>query len=90
MRSQTGRHSLQLEDIGHKRGRLDIMGLSVFGLIFVYNSLPADTVAMKDVTEFQRALQDLVKQAALDMNARWKKLLSPRWGRWQHPLIHDC
>ena len=66
--------------------RLAVIDRSAFGLVAVYNMLPKEVVEHEDVSLFQGALQSLVKERALSGSEAWRKLLSPRWQRWQHPL----
>jgi hypothetical protein len=51
---------------------------SAFGLVAVYNALPAKVKASHTVSNFQQRLQDVLKQAAVDGILEWPKLLSPR------------
>ena len=59
---------------------------SALGLTSIYNMLPPDVVARSSVKEFQRGLQDMVKEAMTAGVGRWQWLLSPRGALWNHPL----
>ena len=59
---------------------------SALGLTSIYNMLPPDVVAMSSVKEFQRGLQDMVREAMMAGVGRWQLLLSPRGALWNHPL----
>ena len=59
---------------------------SALALVSVSTMLPPCVVEKDEVSSFQGALQYLVKERALSGREDWKKLLSPRWKRWQHPL----
>ena len=60
---------------------------SAFGLINVYNELPACVVeASPCVPSFQKALQELVISRANAGNDDWEYTLSPRVSAWRHPL----
>ena len=59
---------------------------SALGLVAVYNMLPAPVVASNDVSEFQRALQHLVKERAKAGREDWKDTLNPRIPLSKHPL----
>ena len=87
LRAEERRHHLHLDDsrIDDVR-RLAVIDRSAFGLVAVYNMLPKEVVEHEDVSLFQGALQSLVKERALSGSEAWRKLLSPRWQRWQHPL----
>ena len=62
---------------------------SAYGLIEVYNMLPASIVeASPTVREFQRALQSLVKHRANAGCTDWEMTLSPRIPLYRHPLRH--
>ena len=63
-----------------------IIKRSVFGLIAVYNMLPASCVALNSVKEFQRALQHLVTERAKIGRGDWKDTLNPRIPLARHPL----
>ena len=68
---------------------LEIMRRSALGMIRVYNLLPAETVAKRDLKSFQRALTDLVRDRVVAGDCRWKVLLSCRHQIFQyHPLVH--
>ena len=58
--------------------RTDVLQRSLFGLTVVYNLLPPEVVAQKQVSGFQRALQDAVRTAAARGVRDWHLLLSPK------------
>ena len=49
---------------------------SVFALVRVYNKLPADVVAAKNVSTFQRKLQAMLKTCAEDDVLNWHELFN--------------
>ena len=62
---------------------------SAYGLIGVYNMLPASIVeASPTVRDFQRALQSLVKHRANAGCTDWEMTLSPRIPLYRHALRH--
>ena len=76
-RSCKKKHSRQLHDY------LDgthtaLLRRSALGLPRVYNQLPESVVSCKTVKTFQRALQNLVKEAAAKEEENWSTYLSPR------------
>ena len=65
----------------------DYITRSAFGLIDVYNKLPASVVeASASVSTFQSALQGLLVDRAARGYKDWRKLFSPRWPHGEHPL----
>jgi hypothetical protein len=75
-----------LEDPRDTLGRSRLVQRSAFGLVAVYNILPAQVRAKKSVQAFQTALQNMVKDAAGDGIKEWRHMLSPRLGMEHHPL----
>ena len=85
-RLQWSRHEWQLHE--YKDGHhTDYIGRSSLGLVSVYNLLPWNTVVMDDVSKFQGALQNLVKERAIAGDCRWDELFSPRIEMGHHPLM---
>ena len=79
----------QFEDLRSTLGRSGPRGLiqrSAFGLVSVYNILPAGVTAERNVKGFQTALQNMMKDAASDGVPEWMKLFSPRMGMLNHVL----
>ena len=74
------RHYLQLEMLadGHARAAVS---RSLFGLVKVWNALPACAVECKSVSAFQSWLARQSRAACTQDIARWKFLFSP-------PLVH--
>ena len=64
----------------------ELVRRSALGLIKVYNLLPKEVVAPTEVKDFQRKLQELVKERAVADCNDWKRTLSPRVEWWCHPL----
>ena len=94
-RENRGRHRLQLKMLQHhgsdfvlpRSEPAQYIEYSAFGLIAVYNLLPADIVeASPTVREFQRALQSVVRQRANAGCSDWEVTLSPRRPLYRHPL----
>ena len=67
---------------------LDIIQRSIFGLIPIYNLLPAPIIKLENVSEFQSSLQKIVKQRAISGQDDWPFSLSPRIQRHCHPLLN--
>ena len=65
---------------------LEIERRSILGLIWVYNHLPGTAVAANCVSSFQRNLQALVKERALNGCHDWMVSRSPRIPVNEHPL----
>ena len=85
-RSQTARHSKQLEDV--RTGTfLEITRRFAFGLIAVYNILPQQIVDAENVSDFQSALQTLLKSRAMTGRIDWRSTFSPRMPMYRHPLL---
>ena len=94
-RERRGKHALQLvplpdhvSDFMFPGSRpADYINHSAFGLIHVYNMLPADIVEKCGcVTSFQKGLQELVKNRTNAGCDDWETTLSPRISAWKHPL----
>ena len=72
---------------------VDVMKHSVLGLIDIYNLLPQAVVDKKDVHEFQRGLQELLREEAKLGIEKWQFLFSPRnevWNNKLHRHISQC
>ncbi len=63
-----------------------IIKRSVLGLVAVYNMLPASSVALNSVKEFQRALQHIVTERVKMGRGDWEDTFNPRASIAQHPL----
>jgi len=85
-RAQRRRHHRHLRD---PRTTNDLCAFrrSAFGLVAVYNLLPARFVDLPNVSAFQGALQALVREAARQDTPRWPNALSPRLELTRHPLL---
>jgi hypothetical protein len=64
----------------------DLVKRSALGLIAVYNLLPEHCTKQKTVREFQKTLQQLVKNRATCGAEDWINTLSPRVPLQRHPL----
>ena len=88
LRSGARRHKRHLADPWFDNTRrLDKVSRSAFGLIFVYNLLPPDIIEKDYVSDFQGMCQNLLKSHTESGAADWKLLFSPRWPRYDHPLL---
>ena len=65
---------------------LNVVRRSALGLVTVYNLLPATVVHLEDVKDFQRALQELLKERATEGCEDWAQTFSPRLPLHRHPL----
>ena len=84
-RAAARRHSGQLAD--YRKGRfLEVLRRSAFGLVAVYNRLPAEVVAANSVKDFQRLLQNFLTARAVTRCGDWQDTFSPRVYLWRHPL----
>ena len=95
--SQRQKHRMQLNE--YRNGDVSDFALpgsrpaeyiqrSLFGLLSIYNMLPADIVEQSStVSSFQSRLQKLVKERALN-STDWKYTFSPRIPLHRHPLIN--
>ena len=63
-----------------------IVKRSVLGLVAVCNMLPASSVALNVLQEFQCALQHIVAERAKMGRSDWEDTLNPRIPIAQHPL----
>ena len=80
------RHTEQLVET--RSGKfLELVRRSALGLVAVYNLLPGDVVATDSVKEFQRKLQELVRNRAAANCEDWPSTLSPRIPLYKHPLL---
>ena len=83
--ARTRVHSKQLET--RRTGKyLEVLKYSALGLIDVYNSLPQKVVDYDDVTDFQSALQGILKTEAAASNAGRQSVFSPRHEVWDNRL----
>ena len=80
-------HGRQLRD-PRARTHLNVVRRSALGLVAVYNLLPAKVVQLQEVKDFQRALQELVKERACANCENWHLTLSPRLALHNHPLTN--
>ena len=75
-RNTLRRHSRQLQS--YRSGKfLEITAFSILGLIDVYNLLPERIVRKECVHTFQRALQEILKDAATNGNINWEEMFPP-------------
>ena len=85
LQSRRAKHGRQLKE--YRAGtHLNVLRRSVFGLVTVYNLLPAWVVQLKDVKDFQYALQEHVKERAYQNCEDWHLTYSPRLPLYRHPL----
>ena len=94
-REGRGRHRLQLMPLQGHFSDFALPGSrpanyiewSVFGLIGVYNKLPASIVeSCSSVKQFQGSLQALLVQRAKSGCHDWRHTFSPRIPSWRHAL----
>ena len=83
--TRRARHGAQLKDWRHGT-HLNAIRRSALGLVAVYNLLPPNVVKRTDVKEFQKKLQDLVKERAAANCEDWAETFSPRVPLYGHPL----
>jgi hypothetical protein len=81
----TRRHRNDLKDLPSSE-RTSAVKRSALGLIAVYNLLPARAAETRTVPEFQKTLQEIVKQRCQDGCADWTRTLCPRQPLASHPL----
>ena len=55
-------------------------------LVAVYNMVPDKHRALNSVKDFQRAVQDIVKERVKEGSDDWVETLSPRIALMKHPL----
>ena len=79
-------HRYQLVDVRTAGSANTLLNRLAFGLIAVYNMLPGSVFSGKGVKQFQRNLQDLIKQRATAGWENWADTLSPRLPMATHPL----
>ena len=72
---RTCRVAIEHRDRGSK---LEMMRRSVLGLVSVYNLLPESVVLNDSVTDFQGALQRLLKECVSTRGESWFRMFSPR------------
>ena len=75
-RASLSRHSKQLVDIC-SGDCLEILRRSAFGLVRIYNELPAKAVDASSVKVFQRTLQEALEEAASMSAAGWPLICAP-------------
>ena len=80
-----GKHSKHLKKL-RTTSSSEVMKRSILGLIAIYNMLPEEVVMCSETSDFQTALQDLVKIRAVAGCDDWKLTLSPRVPLRFHPL----
>lgn len=85
-RREKRRHRFQLEDPQDSGRYTEFLRRSIFGLIGVYNLLPARVVEEASVSGFQSALQGMLIEQAQAGEEGWDKLLSPRHFLYNHPI----
>ena len=79
------RHTRQLVET--RSGRfLVLVRRSALGLVAVYNLLPQKVVDTSCTKNFQRNLQELLKERAAANCEDWAETFSPRIPLWRHPL----
>jgi hypothetical protein len=61
---------------------------SALGLVAVYNMLPGRCRGSRSVSDFQKSLQQIVKDRAAEGCLDWKNSLSPRVPLQRHPLLN--
>jgi len=83
--SAVSKHRRQLVD-PRKEMKHPLIRRSVFGLVSIYNLLPASIVEAKTVSAFQQGLQHLVTERAKGGCDDWMNTLSPRQPIETHPL----
>ncbi len=87
LRRGNRRHDVQLVEWPSGRN-LDVLRRSALGMIRVYNLLPEECVAARDVSGFQSSLSQLVRDRLVGGDPRWKFVLSSRYAIFQyHPLV---
>ena len=80
------RHRFHLEDVLIPSS-LQLCSRSIFGLLRVYNLLPAEVVESSfSVSSFQGRLQELLLSRAIVGCADWADTFSPRIPSYEHPL----
>ena len=84
-RADSQRHRRQLVD-PRSGNHSELLCRSALGLIAVYNMLPSRVVDVASVSEFQSALQSIVRDAACRQCDNWEAILSPRHAIYCHPL----
>ena len=84
-RSGSVRHNRQLVDI-RNRHFLEMERRSALGLIWVYNRVPGEIIRYDTVKDFQKSLQQFLKERLVAGCADWKETFSPRVHAYAHPL----
>ena len=82
-------HPVKLLD-PRKDSNSPLIRRSALGLVAVYNMLPPKVVAVKSVSAFQTALQEIIIKYAASGHPRWSEVLSPRLPLPTHPLATYC
>ena len=85
LEERRGKHGKQLQETFYTNCP-ELRRRSALGLVKVYNSLPAEAVNQKKVSEFQRKLQETLEERAEAGCEDWAQTFSPRVPWWKHPL----
>ena len=64
----------------------ELIKRSALGLVAIYNMLPVSCKTMGSVKDFQRSLQDIMKERASQGCLDWEKKFCPRIALTKHPL----
>jgi hypothetical protein len=67
----------------------ELVKRSALGLVAIYNLLPERCKRAKQVKDFQRELQNMLKSRAAAGCEDWQKTFSPRISLQRHPLAQD-
>ena len=76
-RFREDRHPIQLEELRTGTHHA-LLRRSVFGLVRIWNRLPAEVVMAKNIEKFQSGLTDMVRTASRRGVQEWARLFSPR------------
>jgi hypothetical protein len=87
-RLQHLRHAVRLGEF-RDGSHTEYVNRSALGLDNVYNLLPQKVLCAVKVSDFQRLLQDMVKERASRDDRNWKHLFSPRQDMTQHMLVRS-
>ena len=79
------KHGRQLEEVPYPHCP-ELLRRSAFGLVKVYNMLPAHVVRTSTVKDFQSNLQEFLKERARSGCEDWAATFSPRVHWYKHPL----
>ena len=64
----------------------ELVKRSAMGLVAIYNLLPERCTRLKSVNMFQKELQTILKEFAIEGGFDWADTFSPRVALNQHPL----